>query len=50
MILQPKSDLGFLAELMSEDEGLAKDDRDFVIRMIKLDPRDRSTGKATSAR
>lgn len=30
---------------MSEDEELAKDDRDFIVKMMKLDPRDRPTAK-----
>ena len=30
---------------MSVDEELARDDRDFIIKMMKLDPRDRRTAK-----
>ena len=30
---------------VSEDEELLKEDRDFIMRMMKLDPRDRPTAK-----
>lgn len=30
---------------MSEDEELSKEDRDFIVKMMKLDPRDRLTAK-----
>lgn len=30
---------------MSEDEELLKEDRDFIVRMMTLDPRDRPTAK-----
>ena len=30
---------------MSEDEELVKGDRDFIVKMMKLDPRDRPTAK-----